>query len=115
MPLAIAAFTGLLALLIAYYFNRLVTDRNQVNEAWSDIDVQLKRRHDLIPNLIETVKEYAAHEKETLERVAEARTEAIRAGNLAQRVEAESNLGGAVKTLFAVAERYPDLKANQSF
>jgi LemA protein len=96
-------------------FNRLVTLRNRTKEAWSDIDVQLKRRHDLIPNLIETVKGYAAHEKEVFEKVTEARAKAISAQGLAEKGQAENMLSGTLKSLFAVAESYPELKANQNF
>jgi len=99
-------------------YNRLVTLKNRAKEAWADIDVQLKRRYDLIPNLVETVKGYAAHEKEVFEKVTEARTRAIGAresGNLKKMVEAENYLSQTLKTLFAVAENYPDLKASQNF
>lgn len=99
-------------------FNGLVTMRNKVQEAWSDIDVQLKRRYDLIPNLIETVKGYAGHEKQLFENVTKARTQAMAAeakGDVKASAEAENMLAGTLKTLFAVAENYPDLKANQNF
>ena len=92
--------------------------RNRVKEAWSDIDVQLKRRYDLIPNLINTVKGYASHEKEVFQKVTEARSNAMQAeksGNAAESAQAENMLSGALKSLFAVAEAYPDLKANQNF
>lgn len=100
--------------LIATY-NRLVTLKNRTKEAWSDIDVQLKRRHDLIPNLVETVKGYAAHEKTVFEKVTEARAKAISAQSLAEKGQAENMLSGALKSLFAVAESYPELKASQNF
>ncbi len=100
--------------LVAMY-NGLVTLKNRTDEAWSDIDVQLKRRHDLIPNLINTVKGYAAHEKEVFEKVTQARANAISAGSTEDKVQAENMLSGALKSLFAVAEAYPDLKANQNF
>ncbi len=100
--------------LIAVY-NRLVTLKNRAKEAWSDIDVQLKRRYDLIPNLVETVKGYAAHEKEVFEKVTEARAKAISAQGLAEKGQAENMLSGTLKSLFAVAESYPELKANQNF
>lgn len=96
-------------------YNGLIRLRNRVSEAWSDIDVQLKRRHDLIPNLISTVKGYATHERELLERVTEARTSAMNAEAPAEKAENENVLSGALKSLFAVAENYPDLKANQNF
>ncbi len=96
-------------------FNRLVTLRNRVDNAWSQIDVQLKRRYDLIPNLVETVKGYAAHEKETFERVIAARSAAMSAEGVKAQGEAENMLSGTLKSLFALAENYPDLKANQNF
>jgi LemA protein len=97
-------------------YNRLVSLREQVRSAWAQIDVMLKRRYDLIPNLVETVKGYAAHEKETLERVIAARNQAVAvSGNPAQSAQAEGVLTGALRQLFAVAESYPDLKANQNF
>lgn len=99
-------------------YNGLITLRNRMQEAWSDIDVQLKRRYDLIPNLVNTVKGYAAHEKGVFERVTEARANALlaeKAGNIAESAKAENMLTGALKSLFAVAEAYPDLKANQNF
>ena len=108
----------LIVLMLVWSFNGLVRFRNQVDNAWSQIDVQLKRRHDLIPNLIETVKGYAAHERGTFEAVTEARANAInagQAGSLEQQAQAENVLTGALKSLFAVAEAYPDLKANQNF
>jgi LemA protein len=108
----------LLFLWIVFSYNRLVVLRNRAKEAFSDIDVQLKRRYDLIPNLVETVKGYAAHEKEVFEKVTEARARAIGAresGNLKKIAEAENYLSQTLKTLFAVAERYPNLKASQNF
>lgn len=111
---------GVLVLLGCIYFvmyNGLVGARNQVKNAFSQIDVQLKRRHDLIPNLVNTVKGYAAHEKETLANITKARTEAMAADNadMAQRSAAEGSLTQALGRLFAVAENYPDLKANTNF
>lgn len=97
-------------------YNRLVTLRNRVDEAWSDIGVQLERRAGLIPNLIETVKGYAAHEKETLQQITDARAATVDAGqDPAKAAAAEDMFSGAMKSLFAVAENYPDLKANQNF
>ncbi len=97
-------------------YNSLVTFRNRVQEAWSDIDVQMKRRYDLIPNLINTVKGYAAHEAGVLEKVTEARSQAMQSGdNLADRAQSENMLTGALKSLFAVSEAYPGLKANTNF
>ena len=105
----------ILALWIAGGFNSLVRSRNRVKESWSDIDVQLKRRYDLIPNLIETVKGYAAHEKDVLENVVKARSAAMGAGNIAQKAQAENILSGALKSLFALSEAYPQLRAVESF
>jgi LemA protein len=104
-----------IGLALVVLFNRLVRLRNRVDNAWAQIDVQLKRRYDLIPNLVETVKGYAAHESETLERVVQARNIAMAASGVQQQGEAENMLTGALKSLFAVAEAYPDLKANQNF
>ena len=108
----------ILALFLITTYNRLVTLRQRVKEAWSDIDIQLKRRHDLIPNLVETVKGYAAHERGTLDSVTQARAAAVSAGQTSspqQQAQAENALTGALRSLFAVAEAYPDLKANQNF
>ncbi|MBU4338658.1 LemA family protein [Patescibacteria group bacterium] len=96
-------------------YNGLVTLKNRVDEAWSDIDVQLKRRYDLIPNLVNTVKGYATHERELFEKVTQARTQAMGAQSPAEKAEAENMLSGTLKSLFAVSENYPDLKANQNF
>ncbi len=96
-------------------YNGLIKMRNRVDEAWSDIDVQLKRRYDLIPNLINTVKGYAAHEKEVFEKVTEARTRAMGAKDAGEQAKAENMLSDTLKSLFAVAENYPDLKANENF
>lgn len=96
-------------------YNGLVTARNRVKEAWSGIDVQLKRRSSLIPNLVETVKGYAKHESEVFEKVTAARTAMLNAGNATQAAEANNMLTGALKSLFAVAEAYPELKANENF
>jgi LemA protein len=96
-------------------YNGLVSRRNKVDEGWSGIDVQLKRRHDLIPNLVETVKGYAAHERETLENVTKARQQAVAAGSPAEAQAAENMLTGTLRQLFALGEAYPDLKANDNF
>ena len=104
-----------LALWAIWAYNRFVVLTNRSEEAWSDIDVQLKRRYDLIPNLIETVKGYAAHEAGTLQKVTEARTKAMGAQTVAEHAQAENMLTGALKSLFAVSEAYPDLKANSNF
>jgi len=96
-------------------YNSLVVLRNRCENGWSQIDVQLKRRYDLIPNLVETVKGYAKHEREVFEKVTQARTSAINAGTVKDQAQAENMLSGALKSLFAVAENYPELKANQNF
>jgi LemA protein len=109
---------GIVALLTFWaigMYNRFVALTQRVREAWSDIDVQLKRRYDLIPNLVETVKGYAAHEKKVLAEVTEMRTRAMNAQTTQEHAEAENMLTGALKSLFAVSENYPDLKANQNF
>ncbi len=96
-------------------YNSLVAMRQRVNQAFADVDVQLKQRHDLIPNLVETVKGYAAHERGTLEAVVNARNAAMAAPGVEQKVAAENMLTGALRQLFALSESYPDLKANQNF
>jgi LemA protein len=111
----VLALVGLLILYVILYYNKLIRLRNQVDNAWHQIDVQLKRRYDLIPNLVETVKGYAAHEKEVLERVVQARAMGMGARTVGEQAQAENAISQALKTLFAVAENYPDLKANQNF
>lgn len=111
----IFAVIAILALWVAFVYNRLITLRTRVKEAWSDIDVQLKRRYDLIPNLVETVKGYAAHESGVFEKVTEARTKAMGATTMPERAQAENMLTGALKTLFAVSENYPQLRAAENF
>jgi len=105
----------ILVFLVISIYNSLVTLRQRTEESWSDIDVQLKRRYDLIPNLVETVKGYATHEKELLENVTKARNVAMGANSLEDKAQAENMLSGTLKSLFAVSENYPDLKANQNF
>lgn len=105
----------LLVLWAVFSYNRFVTLVQRAKEAWADIDVQLKRRYDLIPNLVATVKGYAAHESQAFENVTKARSAAMGASTPAQKGAAENMLSGALKSLFAVAEAYPDLKANQNF
>ncbi len=105
---------ALVVYLISAY-NGLIRRRNQIENAWSQIDVQLKRRVDLIPNLVETVKGYAAHEKETLDRVIQARSRAVAATGVEAQAQAEQALSGALGRLMLVVEQYPDLKANQNF
>ena len=103
------------ALAIVFLYNSLIVARNRVKEAWSDIDVQLKRRYDLIPNLIETVKGYAKHESETFQKVTQARVEAMQAHSTADQAKSEQNLSAMIGNLLAVAENYPDLKASENF
>jgi LemA protein len=113
--IVVIAIVAVLAVMIVSLYNRLVRSRNAVDNAWAQIDVQLKRRYDLIPNLVETVKGYAAHERQTIEAVTAARSMAINAQCPADRAVAENALSGALKSLFAVAEAYPDLKASHNF
>ena len=105
----------LLILSIIGIYNALIRLRNQVNNAWSQIDVQLKRRHDLIPNLVETAKGYMKHERETFEEITKARSQAMGAKTVADASKAEGTLGGALSRFMLVVENYPDLKANQNF
>ncbi|MFW5853627.1 MAG: LemA family protein [Patescibacteria group bacterium] len=111
----ILAVVVLLLIWAIFAYNRFILLVNRTKEAWADIDVQLKRRYDLIPNLVNTVKGYASHEAGTLEKVTEARTKAMQAGTVDEHAEAENMLSGALKSLFAVSESYPDLKANENF
>jgi LemA protein len=113
--IVLLAVVGLLVLFLIVTYNRLVKLRNRIDAAWSQIDVQLKRRHDLVPNLVETVKGYAAHERETLEAVVAARRQAVDAQGVESQAQAENMLTGALRQLFALSEAYPDLKANQNF
>lgn len=109
---------GLLALVVLYLwwvYNQLITAKNRVDESWSGIDVQLKRRSSLIPNLVETVKGYAAHEKQVFENVTKARSQLMNAQSPREKAVADNALTGALKTLFAVAENYPELKASENF
>jgi LemA protein len=105
----------LLLLFVVFAYNGLVRLRNRIDNAWSQIDVQLRRRYDLIPNLVETVKGYASHERGTFESVTQARANAINAQGVADQAQAENMISSALKSLFAVAEAYPELKANQNF
>ena len=105
----------LLVLWLIFTYNGFIALVNRAKEAWSDIEVQMKRRYDLIPNLVETVKGYATHEREAFENVTKARSEAMQAGTVGEHAQAENMLTGALKSLFAVAEAYPDLKANANF
>ena len=113
--IAVAVVVVLLVLFLIWTYNRLVQDRNRVDQAWSQVDVQLRLRYDLVPNLVETVKGYAAHERQTLEAVIGARNQAVQATGPEEQGQAEGLLTGALGRLFALAEAYPDLKANQNF
>ncbi len=109
------AIIVLIFVLVLLVYNNLVSLRQRVNNAWSQIDVQLKRRYDLIPNLVETVKGYASHEKEVFQKVTEARSKVAGAQNVNQQIHAENDLSGALRGLLAVAENYPQLKASENF
>ncbi|HET7488197.1 MAG TPA: LemA family protein [Acidimicrobiales bacterium] len=111
----VLAVVVLAGLYFVFQYNGLVKLRNRIEAAWSQIDVQLQRRYDLVPNLVETVKGYAAHEKQVFERVTTARTAAIDAKGVAEQAKAESGFTTALKSLFAVSEAYPELKANENF
>jgi LemA protein len=114
----IVVVIAILILAVIYYIakrNSIIASRNRVDEAWSGIDVQLKRRHDLVPNLVETVKGYATHESETFEKATKARAEAMRATSVGDTAQAESKLSGALTELRAVAENYPTLRATENF
>lgn len=113
--LVVVGVVVILAIWAIAIWNKIIQLRNRIDNAWSQIDVQLRRRYDLIPNLVETVKGYAAHEKETFERVVQARNMGLNAQSVGESAQAENMLTGALKSLFAVAEAYPDLKANQNF
>ncbi|HEX7022088.1 MAG TPA: LemA family protein [Trueperaceae bacterium] len=104
-----------LALWALSLYNRIITLENRYNNAWSQIDVQLKRRNDLIPNLVETVKGYAAHEKEVFDRVASSRERMLQGGSVAEQAEAANQLSAALRSVFAIAEAYPELKADENF
>jgi LemA protein len=114
-PLAAAVAAGLVLLAVAWYFNALVRHRNRTREGFSGIDVQLRRRHDLVPNIVRTVEAYAKHERETLEEVVQARTGAADAQALPDRERREKGLAGALDKLLVLVEAYPDLKADASF
>lgn len=114
MGIALLIIVVIIVAAIALY-NSLIKSRNRVDEAWSDIEVQLKRRYDLIPNLVETVRGYAKQESSVFENVTKARSAAMGAGNLHEKIQDENVLSGALKSLFAVAESYPELKSNENF
>ena len=111
----ILGIVGLAVIVFVAIYNGLIRRRTRIEEAWSDIEVQMKRRYDLIPNVVETVKGYATHEQSVLENVTKARTQAMGAQDSNARLQAENALSSTLKTLFAVAENYPDLKANANF
>jgi LemA protein len=113
--LIVLGIVVLVGLWLILSYNRLVSLRNRIENAWAQIDVQLKRRYDLIPNLVETVKGYARHEQGTLEKVIQARNMAMQASGPAEQAQAENVISGALKSIFALSEAYPDLKANQNF
>ena len=113
--LIVLAIIAVIVIVLVVLYNGLVKLRNRIENAWAQIDVQLKRRHDLIPNLVETVKGYAAHERETLDAVIEARNAGMSAQGPHDQAAAENQITGALKSLFALSEAYPDLKANQNF
>lgn len=113
--IVVLAIIGLVIIIVIGIYNSLITLRNRCDNAWAQVDVQLRRRYDLIPNLVETVKGYAKHEREVFQKVTEARSQALNAGTVKDQGVAENMLTGALKSLFAVVENYPDLKANQNF
>jgi len=113
--LVLVVILGIVLVFAVGIYNGLVTLRNRADNAWAQVDVQLRRRYDLIPNLVETVKGYAKHERETFDSVTKARTQAMNATTVKDQGQAENMLAGTLKSLFAVAENYPELKANQNF
>ncbi len=115
MPWIFIAIVVVIALAVIGVYNSLIKSKNQVEEAWSDIEVQLKRRYDLIPNLVNTVKGFATQESSVLQKVTEARTNAMGAQTIQEKQQDENALSGTLKTLFAVSENYPDLKSNTNF
>lgn len=111
----VGVIVAVIVVILVLIYNSLVTQRNRINNAWSQIDVQLKKRYDLIPNLVETVKGYAKHEKEVFTDVTKARAAMANAGTLAEKAKADNMLTSTLKSLFAVSENYPQLKANENF
>ena len=105
----------IVVLIVVYYINRIIVLSNRVDNAWAQIDVQLKKRADLVPNLVETVKGYMRHEREIFEKIAKARENMLKAESVAEKAKANNELAGALKTIFALAENYPNLKANENF
>lgn len=112
VPVVIA---GAIVLIFIYYFNKIVVLSNRIDNAWSQIDIQLKKRADLVPNLVNIVKGYAKHEKDAINMVTEARENMMKAGNIKDKIKAGEQLGDALKTIFAIAENYPNLKASDNF
>jgi LemA protein len=108
-------FIAAFIMVLVYYYNRIRVLSNRIEEAWAQIDVQLKKRYDLVPNLVETVKGYARHEKELFERIAEARERMVRGGSREDQIKASNELTGALRSLFAIAEAYPTLRASENF
>ena len=115
VTIIVLVVVAVIAFMVIGIYNRLVKLNQEANQAFADIDVQLKQRHDLVPNLVETVRGYAGHERGTLEAVIQARNGAVAAGGVHDKAQAEGMLTGAVRQLFALSEAYPDLKANQNF
>ena len=115
MEFIILIILVLIVIWLIIIFNKFIRDKNLIKEAWSGIDVQLKRRHDLIPNLVETVKGYGSHERNLFQQITETRSKTMNLDSLKERAQGETQLSGMIKGLFAVAEAYPDLKANQNF
>jgi LemA protein len=115
VAIIVIAVVVVVGVVLVVLYNRLVSLRNRIESAWAQIDVQLHRRHDLIPNLVETVKGYAAHERDTLDAVITARNSAMSASGPRQQAQSENMLTGALRSIFALSEAYPDLKANQNF
>ncbi len=115
MEIVIIIIAALLIIWFIFIYNKFIRDKNLIKEAWSGIDVQLKRRYDLIPNLVETVKGYSSHEKNLFQNITEARSKTMNTEILKEKAKGETQLSGMIKSLFAVAEAYPDLKANQNF
>lgn len=115
ITLVVLAAVAIVVLFLVFTYNSLVTLRNRIDNAWSQIDVQLKLRYDLVPNLVETVKGYARHEREVFENVTKARSAMMSAKTVGEKAKADNMLAGALKTLFAVAEAYPQLRANENF
>jgi LemA protein len=115
ITLIIILIVVILVLISVYYINRIIVLSNRIDNAWAQIDVQLKKRADLVPNLVETVKGYAAHEKKAIEMVTKARERMVSAGGVEEKMKAERGLTAALKTIFAIAENYPNLKANENF